>query len=121
MKIAISALERSIDSQIDPRFGRARYLALLDTEAPDGVEFFDNSVNLHASQGAGIQTARKVAELGARAVVSGHVGPKAYDVLSAAGIDMYTCGEGSVKSAFEKFQGGELEKLGKQACAGKRH
>jgi len=69
----------------------------------------DNSQNLNAAQGAGIQAAETVVRLGAEAVVTGNVGPKAFRALNAAGIKMYLSGEGSVADAVRKFKAGELK------------
>ena len=55
MKIAITAQDKEFSSDIDLRFGRAKYLIVVDTETGD-FKPQDNSVNLNASQGAGIQT-----------------------------------------------------------------
>ena len=83
MKIAITSQGPSLDSLVDPRFGRAKHFILADTEA-DAFTAHDNAQNLNAPQGAGIQAAQTVARLGAEAVLTGHVGPKAFAVLKAA-------------------------------------
>lgn len=118
MKVAISALDAKMESQIDPRFGRAQNIIIIDTKNPDSFSVFNNSANLQAAQGAGIQAAQKMAELGVGAVVSGHVGPKAYNVLKAAGIAIFSCGEGAVSEVFARYQRGELEELIDHTCTG---
>jgi len=95
------------DSPADPRFGRARYLIVLEDGA-SGHAAIDNQINLNAAQGAGIQTARKVVELGAQAVLTGHVGPKAFHALRSAGVAVYTGAAGTVRQTVERFRAGQL-------------
>jgi len=107
MKIAVSTQNGSMDAQIDPRFGRAKCFIVIDTETGE-FSSHDNAMNLNAAQGAGIQAAKNVADLGVCAVVTGNVGPKAYATLSAAGIEMYTGASGTVRDALEAFRAGKL-------------
>jgi predicted Fe-Mo cluster-binding NifX family protein len=93
---------------LDTRFGRAKYFILADVETGEWVAH-DNAQNLGAAQGAGIQAAETVARLGAQAVVSGNVGPKAFRALNAAGIRMYLCDAVKVEDALKKFKAGELK------------
>jgi len=110
MKIVITSQGSDLDSLVDPRFGRARNFVVVDTET-DAFEVHDNAQNLNAAQGAGVQAGRNVAELAAEAVVTGHVGPKAFATLQAAGVKTYIGATGSVKEALEQFKAGDL------ACA----
>jgi predicted Fe-Mo cluster-binding NifX family protein len=92
---------------LDSRFGRApKFLAYdLDNES---VEVVDNQQNLNAAQGAGIQSAEAVARLGAKALVTGHCGPKAFRVLLAAGIKIYNTDARTVAEALEHYRAGKL-------------
>lgn len=108
MKVAVTSQGETPESEVDPRFGRARYFLVFDTETED-CEAHDNSQNLGAAQGAGIQAARNVAGLKVQAVVTGNVGPKAFSTLQAGGIKVYTQAEGSAKDAFQRFKAGELQ------------
>ncbi len=110
MKIAIPAAGSDLNSNLDPRFGRARYFLVSDTET-GATEAHDNNQNLNAAQGAGIQTAQNVVNLGAAAVISGHVGPKAFQVLNAAGIKVYLCERATVTEAIRRFKAGELKEI----------
>lgn len=107
MKIVITAQGDSPDSPVDPRFGRARHFVLHDTETGEYAAVA-NTQNLQAPQGAGIQAGRTVADTGARAVLTGNCGPKAFRVLSEAGIKVYTGVQGTVRDAVEAFQRGDL-------------
>ena len=109
MKVAISATGPSLDSEVDPRFGRCQYLIVADT---DTMEFngTENS-NIMAGGGAGISTAQTVASLGAQVVLTGNCGPNAYQTLSASGIQVITGISGSVKDAIEGFKAGKFKAI----------
>jgi predicted Fe-Mo cluster-binding NifX family protein len=96
-----------LQSPLDPRFGRARYFIVVDTET-GAFSAVDNSVNLNAAQGAGIQAGKRVVELGVDGLITGHVGPKAFSALQAGGIKIYTGASGSVADAIEQFKAGKL-------------
>lgn len=107
MNIVITSQSGQLDSPVDSRFGRAACFALVNTDTGECTAH-DNAQNLNAVQGAGIQAARTVAELGAEAVVTGHVGPKAFATLQAGGIAVYTGATGTVAEALEQFRAGKL-------------
>ena len=107
MKIALTATGSTPDSDLDQRFGRAKYFVIYDTET-DTWESRDNSINLNAMQGAGIQAAKQITDTGAQAVVTGNVGPKAFAVLEKAGVRVFTGARGTVKEALESYNAGAL-------------
>lgn len=111
MKIAFSTSGNTLDAPLDPRFGRApRFLIYdLDSETFDVV---DNRQSLNAAQGAGIQSAETVARHGANVLVSGHCGPKAFRVLQAAGIKVFSSNAATVSEALEKYRSGALAEAG---------
>jgi predicted Fe-Mo cluster-binding NifX family protein len=53
-----------------------------------------------------------VARSGAAALVTGHCGPNAFRVLSAAGIQVYTGAYGTVEDSLQAFLEGRLERAG---------
>ncbi len=108
MKIAVTASGASLDAPLDPRFGRAARFILVDS-ATGAFTVHDNTQNLNAAQGAGIQAAETVSQLGAEVVITGHCGPKAFRALQAAGIQVVTGAAGTVREAVERFQKGELK------------
>ena len=108
MKIAVASMGTDLSSAIDPRFGRARHFLVVDTESGEWA-CHDNAMNLNAAQGAGIQAGEAVARLGVEAVITGHVGPKAFRVLAAAGVKVYLAGGGTVADAVRQFKAGELK------------
>ena len=110
MKILVTAKGKQISDEVDLRFGRAKFFILVDT-ATNEMTTHDNLQNLNAAQGAGIQAGETVARLGASAVISGNVGPKAFRTLTAAGIKMYICGQMTVADAVSKFKANELKEI----------
>jgi predicted Fe-Mo cluster-binding NifX family protein len=107
MKIAITSAKDSLEAQVDPRFGRAPYFAIYETDN-DSVEFVSNEQNLNAPSGAGIQAAQNVVATGAKVLITGNCGPKAFMILNTAGIKIIIGFAGTVKEAAEKFKKGEL-------------
>ncbi len=110
MRIAFSASGDTLDAQMDARFGRAAKFIIIDTETDDFV-VVDNTQNLNAAQGAGIQSAQHVVSAGAQVLVSGHTGPKAFKVLQAAGVDIYLSSAATVREAYQSWKNGELGKI----------
>jgi predicted Fe-Mo cluster-binding NifX family protein len=111
MKVAISAQGNDIDSLVDPRFGRARWFIVVDAETGEW-QAHDNSVNVDASGGAGVQAGSTVATQGVEAVITGNVGPNAHRVLAAANIAIHQAGNGiSVRDALAALKRGELAAL----------
>jgi len=108
MKIAVTASGESPESRVDPRFGRAAFFLLFDTDT-GSIEAHDNTQNLDAAQGAGIQAAQKVSDLGAAVVITGHCGPKAFRTLQAAGIQVVVGADGTVEDTVGRFKAGELK------------
>ncbi len=107
MRVVVTSQGPDLDSPMDPRFGRAAYLIVVDTETGEHSAV-DNSINLNAAQGAGIQAGRNVVALGVQALITGNVGPKAFATLAAGKIQVYTGGAGTVRQAVEDFTAGRL-------------
>jgi predicted Fe-Mo cluster-binding NifX family protein len=107
MKIAVTSKEPFLDSQVDPRFGRAAYILIVDTDTFD-FEVLNNKENANAFKGAGIQAASMVSDKGARVLLTGYCGPKAFQVLEAAKINVADNVEGTVRDAIDSFNEGKL-------------
>jgi predicted DNA-binding protein (UPF0251 family)/predicted Fe-Mo cluster-binding NifX family protein len=110
MKIAITSADGTLEGKVDERFGRARKIILYDVETKEH-SVVDNAMNLNAAQGAGIQAAQNVVRSGAQAIISGHFGPKAFQVIQMAGLDVYSAMNITVKEAIQSFESGKLTKL----------
>ena len=116
MKICVTATANSLDAQIDPRFGRCSYFVIVDSETMQ----FEAVPNMAAaaSGGAGIQAAQTIAKEGVKLLITGNVGPKAFQALAAAGIEIATGAFGAVREAVEKYKRGELSKTGAPTVGG---
>ncbi|MFH2124240.1 MAG: NifB/NifX family molybdenum-iron cluster-binding protein [Pseudomonadota bacterium] len=106
MKIVVSATGMNLDSPVDPRFGRAACLLIIDSDTGTLMEAIDNTQGRDAAQGAGISAAALVADKGVKAILTGRVGPKAMPVIEKAGIQVVSDVSGTVREAVEKFRSG---------------
>jgi len=108
MKICFSVSFPKIDSPIDPRFGRAPYFLLTDEKGKD-IQVINNP-GIQAMGGAGITAAQAVVSAGAQMVITGNLGPNAFNVLKASGVKIITgVFDLSAQEALEKYNQGELK------------
>ncbi|MDY6790079.1 MAG: NifB/NifX family molybdenum-iron cluster-binding protein [Thermodesulfobacteriota bacterium] len=107
MKIAVSSNGKSLDSPVDPRFGRCAYFIVVETEDMS-FEAFDNE-NLALGGGAGIQSGQFVASKDVKSVITGNCGPNAMQTLSAARIEIFLGNSGTVREAVEKYIRGDIK------------
>ncbi|MBT4091027.1 MAG: NifB/NifX family molybdenum-iron cluster-binding protein [Deltaproteobacteria bacterium] len=103
MKIAITAKGKDINSEVDPRFGRAAYILIVDTETSE-VETLDNQENVNRLKGSGIQAAAMIHNSGADVLLTGYCGPNAVKTLKAAKIKIAAEVSGSVQEAISLFR-----------------
>ncbi len=108
MKIAITSKNTDLDSEVDPRFGRAAYIIIVDTET---LEFkaLDNSKNVNALKGAGIQAGALIADSGAEVLLTGFCGPNAFKTINAAGVKVVNDVTGTIREAVDFFNKGNLK------------
>jgi predicted Fe-Mo cluster-binding NifX family protein len=115
MRICITAAGEDWTAATHPNFGRATYFLFIDPET-EAIEAVKNTPGAH---GAGVQAAQTVAEHGAGLVITGSVGPNAFQGLAAAGIEVYVGATGTVRQAYDAHHAGELQRAG--APTGQRH
>jgi len=110
MKVCVTATANNLDAPVDPRFGRCAYFIIVDLETMR----FEAVPNAAASSwgGAGIQAAQMIASRGVNVVITGNVGPNAFQALSAAGIKVVTGAYGTVREVIERYKRGELKEGG---------
>ena len=106
MKIAVSSSGDNLEALIDPRFGRCPYFLIVDTDSMN-FDVYENQSALLGS-GAGVQAAQFVVSKGAAALITGNCGPKAMQVLSAAGIKVFLGQSGVVKDLLEAYKNDTL-------------
>ncbi|NOQ65718.1 MAG: dinitrogenase iron-molybdenum cofactor biosynthesis protein [Desulfobacterales bacterium] len=104
MKIVISSSGPDLDSAVDPRFGRAAFFLIINSDSGELIESIDNSAGQDAEQGAGIKAAALVAEKGVQAILTGRLGPKAMAVAEKANIKVVNDCNGTVRNAIDKFR-----------------
>jgi predicted Fe-Mo cluster-binding NifX family protein len=109
MKICVTSMGENLDSNVDPRFGRCKYFLIIDTDSLDVRSVSNESIV--ASGGAGVQAAQMVARTGAEIVITGNIGPNAFQTLKAAGIKIITGVNGKIKDVVDKFNRGELKEI----------
>jgi len=104
MKICVTSVSDSLDAQVDQRFGRCQYFMIIDS---DSMQFEPvPNLALASGSGAGIQAAQLVANKKTSVLITGNVGPKAFQALSAAGIKIITGASGKVRDVVEKYRKG---------------
>ncbi len=108
MRIAITSTGKDLESNIDPRFGRAAFFIIVNPETMD-YEVVENIQNLNLPQGAGIQAGKTIAENNVDLLITGNCGPKAFKVLQNAGVKIITNTEGRIIDVISKYKKGELE------------
>jgi predicted Fe-Mo cluster-binding NifX family protein len=108
MIVAVTAKGKNLSDEVDPRFGRAPYILIVDTKTME-CEALDNSSNVNAFKGAGIQAATMVAEKGAEVLLTGYCGPNAFRTVQAAGIKVVNDVTGTVQQAIDTFRSGKVK------------
>ena len=107
MKVAVTSKGTLLDSEVDPRFGRAPYILIVDTDTW-AFEVVDNSDNVNAFKGAGIQAATMVCDKGASVLMTGYCGPKAFATLEAGGVKVVDDMTGKVRDAVKALKEGKV-------------
>ncbi len=112
MRVCIPAVGSDMESKICPIFGRTPYFVFVEVNEGN-ISSWNSEKNPaeYARGGAGIMAAQKVVDAGCKAVIAISIGPKAYDLLRAAGIKIYRGFEASIRENVEKMIRNELEEF----------
>jgi predicted Fe-Mo cluster-binding NifX family protein len=110
MKVVVTSNGADLNAPASPVFGRCPTYVFVDTETMQ-FEAVPNPA-IAAGGGAGIQAAQFVIEQGAQAVLTGNVGPNAFNVFQAAEVPIYLLGGGTVREAAEAYKSGQLQPVG---------
>ncbi|MFA9466560.1 MAG: NifB/NifX family molybdenum-iron cluster-binding protein [Velocimicrobium sp.] len=116
MKIAVSTTGQSKESQLDRRFGRCEYFLIYDTETQEYKAVRNNGVS--SQGGAGIAAASQVIDENVSVIITGNLGPNAFELIEKAGIEAYSCEVLPAFRAIEMFQKNQLEII---SSAGNSH
>lgn len=106
MLLAISSSGETLESLVDPRFGRCAYYIVYDMD--NGTFKVVENISRNATGGAGIQAAQAVSDMKADVVITTNIGPNAFRVLQTAGIKVHSGVSGTVGKAIEDFKKGSL-------------
>lgn len=109
MKIAISAKGSTLDSLLDERFGRCENFIIYNSESKEFKVLENKGQN--SKGGAGISASQQLIDEKVDVIITGHLGPNAYAVISKAGIKPYMCKRMLISSAIEKFENGQLNEI----------
>ena len=107
MKVACPTDGNDLTATMYASFGRAPTFIVVDSET-GSFELVDNTQNLNAAQGAGIQSAQNVAGAGAEGLITKHCGPKAFRVLDAANVKVYLSDAKTIQEALDEYKAGNL-------------
>ncbi len=107
MKVCVTAASDSLDAEVDPRFGRCQFFVIVDSETMQHETVPNTAAG--AMRGAGIQAAQLIADKGATVVITGNIGPNAFQALSTAGIKVIADALGTVRQVVERSKKGELK------------
>jgi len=116
VKICVTASGNTLDASVDPRVGRAAYFIIVDSE----TMAFEAVSNMAAGAmgGAGIQAAQTIASKGVDVLITGNVGPNAFQALASTGIKIVVGAYGIVREVIEKYKRGELKGTGAPTVGG---
>jgi predicted Fe-Mo cluster-binding NifX family protein len=112
MKILFTAKGEEWDSPMDPRFGRAMYLLVYNTDS-DKMDIIDNSAVDEEAHGAGTKTSSAVAGLAPDIIITGNgPGGNAASALAATGVKLYTgAGDMKVEEAYNAWKNNLLKEF----------
>jgi len=112
MKIAISSTGKTLESNVDARFGRCSYFLIVEIKNKKigNIKAIENIAKAQMG-GAGITAGQIVANEKPDAVITINTGPRAFSVLSQLGIKIYQ-GKGKIKKIVQDFIDGKLKEVG---------
>src|SRR6056297_124825 len=117
MKVCITATKKDKKSKIDPRFGRAQYFLIFNDDG-EIEETIDNSAQ-NAQRGAGISAAQKLDDKDVDILITGNIGPNAFNALNAAQIKVFLADSSlTAENAFNKWKENELKEVEKPNVGG---
>ncbi|MBU5293923.1 NifB/NifX family molybdenum-iron cluster-binding protein [Anaerosalibacter bizertensis] len=109
MKIGLSSNGKDLDSTLDLRFGRCSYFIIYDIEKSD-FESIENK-GLTSEGGAGIAASQQLIDENVDVIITGKLGPNAFNIINKADIKVFKSEAISIKDAIEKYKKDELLEL----------
>ena len=111
MKIAISSTGKTLESEVDARFGRCLYFLIVEIENKKikNVKTVENTARAQMG-GAGITAGEIVGNQKVKVIITTNLGPRAFQVFSQLGIKIYG-GQGKIKDVVQDFIDDKLTEL----------
>lgn len=109
MKIAVSATGQNKESLLDRRFGRCDYFQIYDTETGEYSAIGNHGVA--TGGGAGIAAASQIIEENVEVIITGNLGPNAFELIEKAEMKAYSCDAVPVFKAIEMYQKNLLSEI----------
>ena len=113
MKIAISSTGKTLESEIDARFGRCNYFLIVEVDKKKKeIKSFKAIENTAEDQmgGAGIRAGEIVAKQKVDAIITTNLGPRAFSVFEQFKTKVYS-GQGKIKDVLQDFIKEKLKEL----------
>lgn len=108
MRIAVTSMEKSLDSAVSKRFGRSLFVFVADTETRV-VKIIDNHAFAALGLGAGAKTAEMLGRLDVKWVATGEIGRESFHILDNSGISVVTCATGTCREVLDRLNAGGLK------------
>jgi predicted Fe-Mo cluster-binding NifX family protein len=115
MKIAISATGKTMDSLLDLRFGRCKYFLIYDTESKK-VNAIENK-GMSSAGGAGIAAAQQLIDENIDVIITGDLGPNAFELINKTAIKVYKGKDISIESVLEEYNKNQFSELNESGPA----
>ena len=111
MKIAISSTGKTLESEVDARFGRCAYFLIVEIENKEikNTKVIKNTAKAQMG-GAGISAGQIVANEKVDAIITTNLGPRAFSVFGQFEIKIYQ-GQGKIKNVIQDFIDEKLTEL----------
>ncbi len=109
MKLAITSTGQKLSDDHDPRFGRCSYFLIYDTE--QGLLKAVENKGVLSGGGAGIAASQQIIDEQVEVVLTGNMGPNAYNLMKSSGIKVYQCKAGSCQSTLDDFNQSKLTEV----------
>ena len=113
MKIAISSTGKTLEDNVDARFGRCNYFLIVEVDKKKKeIKSFKAIENTAKEQmgGAGITAGEIVAKQKVDAIITTNLGPRAFSVFEQFKTKVYS-GQGKIKDVLQDFIKEKLKEL----------
>jgi predicted Fe-Mo cluster-binding NifX family protein len=111
LKVAVTAMEKNLNSKVSPVFGRSPDFIVVDLEEDEikGVFAIENPAKYE--KGAGNMAAQFMVDHDINVVISGEMGPVAFHILKNAGIKVYKIASVNVEKNLRRLKEGNLNEI----------